>query len=539
MPFLRITTHMRGQIAAFLRRQGNDHQRGRGRFNYLVSQEKNRSGTDRTVTDRVLASRLISLLARNARVLTAAGLVAKLATVAVAIVLARGLGEREFGRYVVAVAFASLLGVLVEIGTGGYLVREGARKPELLGRTTGLVLVLRAALGLAAVVVALFLPPLLGYERKTSVAIALFTAAAALRALGATFLSTLQALERLGDVAGVQAQQALLGACAAAGVIALGGGLIAVSWVAVGVAAATVPWSWRRLKAAGPGAIEFRVSGLRNALPVVASFSSVVLFSTAITYLDSLLVQAFKGDEVTGLYGAAYRILLALYFIPAVYSTALIRSMSRLAQTDRDILSWLHSRVVCHLTVAALPLAVFGFVGSRGLLDTLYGEPYGDAATALALLLASLVFTFPAWIASPTAFALGAERRIAAIVAASLALNVGANILAIPSWGIEGAAAANLATEALTVVLLLVLLRREGVKLNWTAAVGKPLTAIAPAAVIVVVLAGVPLEIRLTIGAVVYIAGLLLLRTFDAHDYAFLRTLGGFSERRVRLGIDP
>src|SRR5215218_3070783 len=177
MPFLRITTHMRGQIAAFLRRQGNDHQRGRGRFNYLVSQEKNRSGTDRTVTDRVLASRLISLLARNARVLTAAGLVAKLATVAVAIVLARGLGEREFGRYVVAVAFASLLGVLVEIGTGGYLVREGARKPDLLGRTTGLVLVLRATLGLAAVAVAIFLPPLLGYERRTSIAIALFTAA--------------------------------------------------------------------------------------------------------------------------------------------------------------------------------------------------------------------------------------------------------------------------------------------------------------------------------------------------------------------------
>jgi O-antigen/teichoic acid export membrane protein len=491
-----------------------------------LNQDKKRSGTDRTLTPGPLAGRLISLLARNARVLAAAGLVTKLAGVSVAVVLARGLGEGEFGRYVVAVAVASLLGVFVEFGTGGFLVREGARKPDLLGRTTGLVLLLRGSFGLAAVAVAVFLPPLLGYERTTSVAIALFTAAAALRALGATFLSALQALERLGDVAAVQAQQAVVGALAAAGVIAFGGGLIAVSWAAVAVAVLSVPWSWRRFHAAGPGPLEFRVRGLPDALPVVASFSGVVFFSTAVTYLDSLLVNAFEGDDATGLYGAAYRVLLALYFIPTVYSTALIRSMTLLASTNREALAWLHSRVVCHLTVAALPLALFGLVGSRALLEILYGEPYGDADTALALLLASLVFTFPGWIASTAAYALGAERRVLAIVGASFGLNVMANLLAIPLWGIEGAAVANLATEALAVILLLALLHSRGVRLEWVAAVGKPLMAIAPAALVVVVLAGSPLAVRLSAGAAVYVAALLLLRTFDRHDYDFLRGVG-------------
>ena len=305
-----------------------------------MNEGKKRSETDRALTHGPLAGRLISLLARNARVLAAAGLVAKLAGVAVAVVLARGLGETEFGRYVVAIAFASLLGVFVELGTGGYLVREGARKPELLGRTTGLVLVLRGSFGLAAVAVAVLLPALLGYERTTSVAIALFTAAAALRALGTTFLSALQALERLADVAAVQAQQAVVGALAAASVIALGGDLIAVSWAAVAVAAVSVPWSWRRLHAAGAGPLELRVRGVRDALPVVASFSGVVFFTTAVTHVDSLLVNAFEGDDATGLYGAAYRVLLALYFIPTVYSTALIRSLTLLASTNRTALAW-------------------------------------------------------------------------------------------------------------------------------------------------------------------------------------------------------
>jgi O-antigen/teichoic acid export membrane protein len=504
-----------------------------------VNQETNSSSSNRDVTQGALPGRLISILARNARALTAAGLVAKLAALAVAIVLARGLGEREFGRYVVAVAFASLLGILVELGTGGYLVREGAQKPDVLGRTTGLVLALRGALGVVMVAVGFGVPPLLGYEGTTSLAIGLFTAAAALRVVGATFLSSLQALERLGDVATVQAQQAVVGAAAAALVIALGGGLIAVSWVAVAVAAATVPWSWRRLSAALDHSVELQVVDLRVALPVIAGFSGALIFSTAITYLDSLLVQAFKGDEQTGLYGAAYRILLALYFIPTVYSTAVARSVSRLATTNRDTLSWLYSRVVCHLTVAALPLALFGLVGSRALLELLYGKPYGDANIALALLLASVLFTFPAWIASTTAYAVGAERRIAAIVAASLAFNIGANLLAIPVWGIEGAAAANLSTEALTVVLLLVLLRRETVKLDWTAAVIKPVIAIAPSAVIVVALAGAPLAVRLAVGATAYVAALFLLRTFDAHDYDFMRAVSGLRGARIETGIEP
>jgi O-antigen/teichoic acid export membrane protein len=497
-----------------------------------MSEERTRVATHATDGHGVTTSALISLLARNTRALAAAGVVSRLAAVGVAIILARGLGEREFGRYLVAVAFASLLGILVELGTGGYLVREGAQKPHLLGRTIGTVLSLQAGLGVLMIGVAFLLPPLLGYEHSTSIAIGLFTVASALRVLGTTFLSALQALERLEDVAAVQAQQALVGAGATALAIALGGRLIAVSWAAAGVAAVSVLWSWARLNSARHPRLEFRLAALRPALPAIASFSSILLVQTVITYLDSLLVHAFKGDGPTGLYGAAYRVWLALCFIPSVYSASVMRSMSHLASTDRETLTWLYSRVVCHLTVAALPLAVFGFVGSHALLDLLYGRPYGDADRALALLLASLVFTFPAWIAATTAYAVGAERRILVIVAAALALNIVANILFIPPWGIEGAAGATVATEGLTLGLLLVVLRAEDVRLYWITAVGKPLIAIAPSAFIVLGSASLPMAARLAIGAAAYVAGLFLLRTFDSHDYAFVRALGTFGRSR-------
>src|SRR5262245_32714751 len=83
----------------------------------FVNHEENRSGVASASAGPATADRLISLLAGNARALAAAALVAKLATLSVASVLARGLGERDFGRYVVAIAFASILGVFVELGT--------------------------------------------------------------------------------------------------------------------------------------------------------------------------------------------------------------------------------------------------------------------------------------------------------------------------------------------------------------------------------------------------------------------------------------
>jgi O-antigen/teichoic acid export membrane protein len=487
----------------------------------------------------VPAGRLPSLVARNARVLAAAGLLARLAALATAAVLARGLGQGEFGRYVVAVSIASLLGVLVELGTGGYLVREAAREPRRLGSITGLVLFLRAALGIAAVAAAVVVPPLLGYDRETWFAIALFTAAAVMRALAATFLSALQALERLRDVAAVQAQQALVTAFAVIAVIAAGGELLAVSWAFLAVAAACVPWSWRRLRAVWRDPVEFRLRNARGALAVVASFSAVVLFSTSITYVDSLLVNAFEGDDETGLYGAAYRILLALYFIPIVYSTAFARSLSHLASANRTAFMWLYSRGVCHMAVVALPMALYGLVGSHLLLEAVYGEPYGDADGALALFLLSGVFTFPAWVASTTAYAAGAERRIVAIVAASLTFNVAANLLAIPAWGIEGAAAVNVATEALTFALLLFVLERAGVRLEWFAALGKPLIAIVPAAIVVLGVPAVPLAVRLVFGSAAYVVALLLLRTFDAHDSEFLRGLARSPAAQVDAGVEP
>ena len=73
--------------------------------------------------------------------------------------------------------------------------------------------------------------------------------------------------------------------------------------------------------------------------------------------------------------------------------------------------------------------------------------------------------------------------------------------------------------------------------MDWNAAVWKPVVAIVPAAVVVLAPTDAPLAIRLSLGGAVYVVGLFLLRTFDAHDYAFVRAIGGLGETPAQAGV--
>ena len=229
--------------------------------------------------------------------------------------------------------------------------------------------------------------------------------------------------------------------------------------------------------------------------------------------------------------------LLAPYFIPTVYSTALVRSMSHLASTNRDDLAWLYSRVVCHLVVAALPLALCGLVGLARPPSDLYGEPYGDADTTLALLLLERCLHVSSMDRLDDRLCGRGRTPDRGDRRCLIHAQCHANLFAIPAWGIEGAAAVNVATEALTVALLLFVLRvgREArlvrsceqaadggracgldrVRVGWRATCGSA-----------------------DAGGAVYVAALLLLRTFDAHDDDFLRSRAAQVWAQVDVGAN-
>lgn len=468
---------------------------------------------------------LQALLGRNLRAFGAAQIAGKVAGFLAMVALARYLGRVDFGRYTVAVALVALLQVLTEFGTSRYLVREGAQQPDALGRILGHVLQIRLGAGAATVALAAPIGVALGFDERTLVAVLLFAAASALRMVAGSFLLALQALERLGDMAAVQAQHSALQAAAMAATAAVGGGVVGVSWAVVATSALLVPWARWRLRRRWRGRVALGRRGLARTFRAAAPFAASAALFTTLTYLDSVMVNAFRGNAETGLYGAAYRILLALTFVPTVYAEAIVRSVAHLAVTDRAGMARVHSRAVAHLTMASLPVAVGGILLAGPLLRFVYGAPYADADTALALLLAGLLVVFPSWVSVTTAYAVRLERAVVSAQALAVVVNAGVNLAVIPRWGIEGAAATTLGTEALFLLVLSGLLRRAGVRSAARVALPKPAVATALMAAVVLPLRGLPLAAPVAAGAVVYAAALLLLRPFTPDDRQLLRAL--------------
>jgi O-antigen/teichoic acid export membrane protein len=458
------------------------------------------------------------------------------------VVVARALGDVDFGRYTVALALVSILGVAVDFGTAGFLVREGAQRPHALGRLLGQVLALRLAFGLAAVAGAVAMGPVLGFDGPTLMAVVLFALALVLRMLGAAMLSALQALERLGDVAAVQALMAVVQAAAVAGTAAMGGGLIGVSVAILAASALQPAVSWARLRRRWPGRLEVGRRPLRSIAGRAWPFAASSVLVTALTYLDAVMLHAVRGNAETGRYGAAYRILLALAVVPSIYVEALARSVSHMAAHDRPRLAAAFPRMVGHLLTAALPLAAGGALLAGPILRFVYGPAYAGAETALVLLAASVVFAFPGWAFVQAANSLGLERRVAASLVIVVAGNAVANLFLIPAFGLDGAAAATLGAEALFLALVGMELRRAGLPLGARRAV-KPLAATAVVAAVVLLLRSQPLVLAVAAGAVTYVLALLAFRTVDPEDRDLLRGVLGLrsnvSPRRGPTAVPP
>jgi O-antigen/teichoic acid export membrane protein len=152
---------------------------------------------------------------------------------------------------------------------------------------------------------------------------------------------------------------------------------------------------------------------------------------------------------------------------------------------------------------------------------------YEQSADALRILAIGIVFSFIDNTFIATLLAMNRQTLFAKVAIFGLVFNVILDLTLIPSHGYLGAATATVATEAALVTAGWWCLRREGVALNLLALGWKIVIAAAVMGAVltpirqvhgVVLVAG-----EIVLGALVYGAALLLLRTADADEWGLIR----------------
>jgi O-antigen/teichoic acid export membrane protein len=436
----------------------------------------------------------------------------KLATVAFWLMLARKLGDAEFGTFAFSLAVAMLVTTLANFGQDRILTREIARDHRQLSRYFWNTVGLRLAVSVPALAVAIGVGAAFGSDRRTLLVLALLGIAVVAELLTKTCFAAYQAFERMVFIPVVLVPQRFLLAAAGITALLLGASVVTVAAVYAAVTALGFPAALvllvRRVSDPGLEVDVKRWPGLmRAALPVgLAGVFGIVLFR-----VDTVMLGWFKTDAVVGQYGAAYRLFESTIFLSWSVGAAVYPVLSRAGRATSPSLSRVFERSLKLLVALTLPFAVGAAVFARPVLDGLFGAEYGEARTALALLAPAIVAFPVSYVAGYLLVSQNRERQSTVVYGLVALENVVANLVLIPAFSLDGAAASTSISEVLVAVVLVVLALRLSGGIDWTRVVAGPVIAGAVTAAVLLALRGSPV-------AAIAAAGLAYLATLAAFE---------------------
>jgi O-antigen/teichoic acid export membrane protein len=380
--------------------------------------------------------------------------VAVIAGLAVAILIARSLGPTGNGQYHLAVLLPTLLVTTLNLGLAPANVYFIARGDVDLSRAWALNLWLwlglsivgliggLAVVGMAgtaafpgvpglALIVALFaLPLLFGQQLLASLlqghqAFTLFNVV-----LIATPLSTLLAVAAVNWLNAASVEATLLA-------------FIVGQGVGFATSAAAV-LSLRKNKSPRGPAEPARDGFTIRSLLTYGSRAHLANLLTFLNYrADLFLVNLLLAPASAGVYVIAIQLAERLWLLSTAVSTVLLPRMSQLrtaAPQRSHALTSTATRWVLYISL----LAAFAVgVLATWLIRLLFGEAYQDAGLALQLLLPGVVLGSGARVLSNDIAARGRPELNAYVAGVVLALNIAANLLLIPHFGLAGAAIAT------------------------------------------------------------------------------------------------
>jgi O-antigen/teichoic acid export membrane protein len=379
------------------------------------------------------------------------------------ILVVRGLGAAEYGKYAQVGAYIGIFAIFGDLGISTFAQREIAKDR---GRTREFFWNLGALRFLLAFVV-LFLAVgsawLLGRPSDIMLGIWLVSFRGFLYVFQGTVETVLRGYERLDYVSSLRVlSQAMY----------LMGGIFVMlnGYGFIGLIIATLP-----------GVIAFAVAGrwlIRHKLFADVSFQinpahwwslvrsgfpfGLTTFTNVLSsQLGTILVGLWVTNAAVGYYDLAYTLVLTLLTLTSGLNAALLPSLSRLFVQDRDRTVAIYRRVIRYLFVLSLPIAAGTTILAKDIVLTLYGEDLAGAVRPLQI----LIWVFPVLAFTSlcgsltTAFHL--EKPTARINIVNAIVNLFLNILAVPSFGVLGASVVIVLTELVGLFQFGLLLRRD------------------------------------------------------------------------------
>lgn len=436
---------------------------------------------------------------------------------------ARTLDPDGFGVWTAVGAYVGIFGVLTDLGFTTVAMQKMAAEPEQEGAWLGALAGARGLLSLVATAICAASIPLLLHAGHQQHLVGWILTATILSTGPNALMAVFQSRLRSGLALSFSVLQSFVWL-----------GMVIVFWLAdaslVGFAIGYVSMlaliSALQLWVTGRHAHIAWRAGRRLWRPLTRVAVPLGIASVLISVyyqIDAVLLLRIAGAREAGVYGAAYRFLAPLQFLPAAVMSSFFPVLSALKQLDPVRVRSLIQRCIELMAVISLPILGLTIVLAGPIVRLLYGPQFARAAGLLPILMIAFVSICFGTLAGFLSPLLDLNWRLALYSGMGAVANVILNLVLIPKFGAFGSAWATVATEVLTMTLML---GTSLLALRMLPALGRLARVVLVAASTTGVtelaspLGLVPAGL---IGALFYVVGLLALRVVDIDELRALR----------------
>lgn len=464
-------------------------------------------------------------IAKNSLVLASKDILFRLTSLILTPIIARAVGASILGVFAFAQSFLALIMIWTDLGISKWLVKEVAQNREKAGfyLANGFVLKLMALVSgsLIAGGVTLLLP----YPPFTRTLILLVIVTNFLPSLTGIFYSVFGAFEKME-------YSSLFAGLSKILTLAVGlyiflvrkGTIIHYLWGTVIIGAfiftLTLFFLGKKFKL-----VDLRIDPaffrplLRQSFPFLVGG----LFVQVYLYFDSLMLKIMVGDAATGIYYAAYRMMIALHFIPSAVGGALLPTLSKLVGTEKGKFHLGLERAFKYLLMLGLPLAVGTTLTGGRIVHLLFGPRYAASTPVLQILIWTVPFSFVGYPLSSALVADGHVKINARNAGIGTVTNIVTNLIMIPLFSYIGAAITTLFTDCLLVLLTYFAVKKYVGVADLYRRNLRVVGCSVALAIFLYLLSFLNLALLIPASMIFYAGMLLLTGTLDRLDYELLR----------------
>lgn len=372
--------------------------------------------------------------------------VQRLVSLAITLVLARGLGGDVFGVYSYVVSYTFLFAFLSDLGVERVVTREVARTPQFAGELVGSALVVKLGLAFIAMIAAIGTAWAIGMPHDAFVCVVLVSLALPMT-IEQIFRGYFQSRYLVGYTFAITLPGTLWGLLGAVLVTQLHWplyGLFAFSLTIAPLIMGALFWVSRRHLHL---VLRPQVTRMRRMLRDSLELGGFILLFMLSMRLDQLMLFHLRGDVEVGLYAVGVRLSEALGLIPEAVMMTLFPLLASSHESHPERFRETYRLGFKYLAGLSVMVAFTLTALRHEVVALLFGAEYAAAAPALALLAWNMCFAYVGVIYLSLFVAQARQRLLLVVSALALLVNVVLNLAWIPAYGATGAAAATLAAN--------------------------------------------------------------------------------------------